>query len=176
MLLRKTNAILSLLTTFSLLNHSIFISVCMLSNGSITKSTDVFSWILTGLVVIHAFISIDIVVSGLMNGENQKCKKYPKKNVSTIIQRASGVLMMIFTGLHIAGAVGYITPPKIVHGIIPPLFFIVVLSHVAVSTSKAFITLGIGNVKFIKFVDITIKVICVATFIAALTGFYLYVW
>jgi hypothetical protein len=54
-----------------------------------------------------------------------------------------------------------------------PLFFAIVLSHVAISTSKAFITLGIGNAKTIKTIDIVLKVICIATFIACTIGFYL---
>ena len=61
-------------------------------------------------------------------------------------------------------------PPKIVHA----MFYTIVLMHAAVSTSKAFITLGIGNAKFVKVVDIVVKVICAATLIAALTSFYLY--
>ena len=173
MTLRKINAVISLLITFFLLDHAIFISVWMLSKGSIGVSTNLIPWILTGLVLFHAFISIDVVISGIVNGNTQKGKKYFKNNMSTLIQRISGILMLIFTVLHIAGAMGYITPPKIVHAIIPSLFFAIVLSHVAISTSKAFITLGVGNVRFVKTIDIVVKVICVATYIAALTGFYL---
>ena len=83
--------------------------------------------------------------------------------------------MIFFTFLHVAGAVGIIIPPQIVHAIVPPLFFLMVMCHIAVSFSKAFITLGIGNKKFIKCVDIGIKVICVITVIADIIGFYLHV-
>ena len=174
MLLRKINAGLSLLATVLILDHAIFLAAWMLSRGAIPKSADFVPWVLTGVVLVHALISIDLAVSAHMDNTNRKGKKYVKMNVATIIQRISGVLMMLFTALHIAGATGYMHPPKVVHAIVPALFYTIVLAHVAVSTSKAFITLGIGNVKFVKVVDIVIKVICTATLIAALTGFYLY--
>ena len=95
-------------------------------------------------------------------------------NVSTLVQRISGVLLIPFTALHIAGAVGFMQPPEIVHAILPPLFFALALAHAAVSTSKAFITLGIGNARFIKVADIVIKVICAATLITCVIAFNLY--
>lgn len=174
MLLRKINAVISLLITFLLLGHAISISVWALSKGSIPEHSGIVPWILTGLVVIHAFISIDMVISGLLNGEKHKSKKYLKLNASTVFQRASGILMIVFIGLHIAGSAGYMQPPKIVHAILPVLFFTMVMAHIVVSTSKAFITLGIGNARFIKLVDIVIRVICGVVLIADVIGFYLY--
>ena len=173
MLPRKINAVLGLLSTFLILDHAIFNAVWMLSRGGVEKST-YMSWALAGLVLIHAFISIDQAISAHTGVEKHKCKQYPKMNVSTMIQRISGVLMVIFAGLHVAGATGYLQPPKMVHAILPILFFALVFAHVVVSTGKAFITLGIGNAKLVKVIDVVIKVICVATFIADITGFYLY--
>ena len=91
-----------------------------------------------------------------------------------MVQRISGIVLIVFAALHVAGAAGFMTPPKIIHAILPPLFFVIAMVHVAVSTSKALITLGIGNTGVVKGVDIVIKVICAATIIAALIGFYLY--
>lgn len=176
MLTRKINAVISLLTTFLIFAHAIPIAVWMISMGAINRPPVILSWVLTGFVLVHVFICIDMVVSIHMSGEHQKGKTYPKLNRTMIVQRLSGVLMVLFTGLHIAGAIGAMHPPKIVHGIVPPLFFAVVMAHVAVSTSKAFITLGIGDAKFIKRVDILTKVICVITLIADVVGFFLYVW
>ena len=73
------------------------------------------------------------------------------------------------------GATGIMQPPPLIHAIVPPLFFTIVLAHVAVSTPKALITLGFGNTKFIKISGIVIKVICIATLVADIVGFYLYV-
>lgn len=176
MLLRKINAIISLLATLFLLDHAIFISVWMLSRGSIENHASFVPWILAGLMAIHAFISIYLVVSIYMEGEEGKYKSYPKINRAALFQRISGVLLILFTALHIAGTIGAIQPPHIVHTILPPLFFALSLAHAAVSADKAFITLGIGDAKSIKVVSIIIKLICGATFIAAVTGFYLHVW
>lgn len=176
MLLRKINAIISLLTTVFLLDHAIFTSVWMLSNGNVKQSAPVAPRILAGLMGVHAFISIYFAVSSHMEGEKCKVKSYYKMNRVTVFQRVSGVLLIIFTILHIAGASGAMTPPHIVHAILSPLFFVVALAHTAVSTDKAFITLGIGNARVVKAVGITMRIICAATLVAAVIGFYLYVW
>ena len=174
MLMRKINAGVSLLATFLLLNHAILNAVCMISRGTIAIRCAVMSWILFGLMLMHAFISIDLAMSAHAETEKRKSKSYPKLNAPTIVQRISGMTLIVFAGLHVAGAAGFMQPPKLVHAILPPLFFTIALTHVAVSTSKAFITLGIGNAKVIKAVDVAIKVICAATLIATFIGFYLY--
>ena len=176
MLLRKLNAIISLLTTLFLLDHAIFNSVRMLSKGSVEQSAPVAPWILAGLVAVHAFLSIYFAVSSHMEGETRKVKSYPKMNRVTVFQRVSGILLILFIALHVAGASGAMTPPHIVHTIFPPLFFAIALAHAAISTDKAFITLGIGNARVIKAVSIVVKLVCVITLIAAIAGFYLYVW
>ena len=171
---RKINAVVSLLTTIMLLAHAILLSVWMLSGGRTVKPAGFMGWILMGLVLAHALISIDLALSAHAETGKHKGKNYPKMNVSTIVQRVSGVLMLPATGLHIAGTMGAMVPSPAVHVIVPPLFFTIVLAHIAVSTSKAFITLGIGNAKFIKVVDIVMKVICGATLIAGVVGIYLW--
>lgn len=176
MLLRKINAILGLLSTIFLLCHAIFTSVWMLSRGSIQQSVPFAPWVLAGLIAAHAFVSVYLAVSAHMDGEKRKYKNYPKMNRSTIFQRISGILLLVFTALHVAGASGAMQPPHIIHTIVPPIFFTISLAHAAFSTDKAFITLGIGNARFVKAVSIVIKVICTATLIAGITGFYLYVW
>jgi hypothetical protein len=83
-------------------------------------------------------------------------------------------LLIVFTALHIAGASGAMQLPHAVHTVLSPIFFSVALAHTAISTEKAFITLGIGNAKVIKAISIVVKLICAATLIAAIAGFYLY--
>lgn len=174
MLLRKINAWVSLFTTVLLLDHAIFHAVWMLSGGSIPKNANIMPRILFGLMMVHAIISIVLAILGHKGAEKCKTKSYPKMNKATIIQRAGGVLLIPFTILHIAETAGGMHPPKIVHAIFPPLFFTIALMHVAVSGSKAFITLGIGNAKLIKLIDMVIKVVCGVTLVADIIGFYLY--
>lgn len=175
MILRKINAAVGLLSTVFLLIHAVIVAIWTLSRGRIAISAGFMPWILLGLVLIHALISIDLAISAHEDSENRKCKSYPKLNVPTMIQRISGIVLIVFTVLHVAGAAGFMQPPHLVHAILPPLFFGIALTHVAVSTSKAFITLGIGNARFVKTVDIVMKVICGVTLIADIAGFYLYI-
>ena len=174
MLLRKINAWISLATTVLLLDHAIFNAVWMLSGFAVTKTANSMPWILFRLMLLHAIISIVLAILGHKGVEKRECKSYPKMNKTTIFQRASGVLLIFLTILHVAGTAGGLHPPKIVHAILPPVFFTIALMHAAISTSKAFITLGIGSAKFIKLADIVMKVICGITLIADVIGFYLY--
>lgn len=176
MVLRKINAILGLLTTLFLLTHAISTSVWMLSRGSVAQGAPIAPWILAGLMAAHAFVSIDLVISPYMEGENRRVKSYPKMNRSTVFQRISGILLIVFTALHAAGVSGAMQAPQIVHTIVHPLFFAIALAHAAVSTDKALITLGIGNAGFVKAVGVIMRVICAATLIAAVIGVYLYIW
>lgn len=177
MLIRKINAALSLLVTLLLLDHAGFYSVWMISMGTIEKTAGPLPWIFFGLMMVHGVISLGLVISTRLKGpetEKDKVKAYPKLNGSTYFQRISGILLIVLTVLHVAGATGLMVPPRLIHAIVPPVFFTIALGHVAVSTSKAFVTLGIGNAKFIKAVDILMKVVCAALLIASLVGFYLY--
>lgn len=175
MSLRKINAGFSLITSALLFVHAIFLAVWMLSRGSVPNTEKFAPWILTGVTAVHALLSIGVMISSHIGDKSHKGKAYPKLNVSTIVQRVTGILMLLFTWLHVAGAAGYMTPPQVVHAIVPPLFFALTMAHVAVSVSKAFITLGVGSAKFVNRVDIAIKVICVVTLIADVIGFYLHV-
>ena len=78
MLTRKINAVISLLTTFFLLYHAIFHAVWMLSNGGIVKTVIIPSWILFGLMIAHAFISIDLAISATPEWKNINAKVIPK--------------------------------------------------------------------------------------------------
>ena len=176
MLLRKINAIIGLFTSFLLLDHAIFTSVWMLSKGGVRQRAPVAPWVLAGLMAVHAVICIYFAISAHSKGEKREVKSYPKMNMATFFQRVSGILLIVFTALHVAGASGAMQPPHIAHTFLSPLFFAIALAHTAVSVDKALITLGIGNVRVIKTVGIALKLICVITLIAAIAGFYLYVW
>lgn len=169
---RKINAGLSLLTTVLLMDHAMFFSVWMLSRCSIAISSDKMPWILAGLMVIHAVLSIVLAIRNRKGIEKNIGKSYPKMNSSTYIQRITAIMMLLLLGLHIAGAANHFQP-KILHAIVHPLFFAAALAHVSVSSGKALITLGIGNAKVIRIVDAAMKILCGITFAAGVVGFYL---
>ena len=175
MKLRKTNAVFSLITTILLLSHAISLAAWMLSRGAVSKAPSSIPRALTLFFVVHAVISIVLLISTNKGRKKSDGKHYFKLNRETLVQRISGGLLIIFTWLHIAGTIGITTPSPVVHAIVQPLFFALVMAHVAVSTSKAFITLGIGDARFIKRADTIIKVVCAITLIADVVGFYLHV-
>lgn len=175
MKLRKINAVFSLISTALLMSHAISLAAWMLSRGSIPKAASAIPRGLTLFFAVHAIISIILMITAHKDGHKTEGKPFPRLNAATIAQRVSGVLMLVFTVLHILGATGVTQTPPVVHAIVPPLFFLLVLVHVAISTSKAFITLGIGNARFVKWADVVIKGICAATLIADVVGFYLFV-
>ena len=172
---KKFNAALSLLTTLLLFVHAISIAAWMLSRGAIGRLPALMSWGLAACMLLHMFISVEVLIARLIGEEPHKGKMYPKANRVAIVQRASGVLLFVTTIPHVLGTLGLVTPPPAVHAILPPLFFIVAMVHTAVSFSRALITLGIGTAKVIKAADIAAKVICAATLAADIVGFYLFV-
>ena len=175
MKLRKTNAVFSLICTVLLLGHAISLAIWMLSMGNVPAAPSALPRALTVFFVVHAIISIILLIASHKDGSKNKGNPYLKLNAPTVVQRVSGILLIVFTWLHIAGTIGIMTPPPLIHAIVPPLFFALTLAHVAVSTTKAFVTLGIGNVTFIKRADLAIKGICAVTLVADVIGFYLYV-
>ena len=172
MILRKINAGLSLLTTLLFLDHACFFSVWMLSRCSIEKSADNMPFVLLAVAAVHAVLSILLGVLGHKGAEKVKCKAYPSLNIPTYVQRITGILMIILTVLHLAGAANHFQP-KMLHAILHPLYFALCLAHISVSVSKAMITLGIGNAKAVKAVDVIMKLLCIVIFAAAVTGFYM---
>lgn len=172
MVLRKANAALSLATTALLMSHAMFLSIWMLSRCSIAKSANAMPWLLAALMVVHAILSILLLAQTRKGATKNKSKQYPQWNAETYIQRLSGMLILLLMGLHIAGAANHFQP-KMLHAVLHPLFFAAALAHTAVSTDKALITLGIGTAKVIRIVSIAIKVLCVATLVAGVIGFYM---
>ena len=172
MVLRKINSVLSLITTFLLLDHAIFNAVWFFSMKTIAKVV-VPSWILVGFMAAHAMLSMALGMSAHNIPAPEGAKSYPAKNVTTIIQRVTGMLLIVGTVFHVLGATGVMTPPAVVHAIVPTVFFIVCMAHTAISTSKAFITLGVGNAKTVKVIDIIVKVICAAALVANIVGFFM---
>ena len=174
-MLKKLNAVLSLLTTLLLVDHALFFSAWMMSGGTITVSSSAMPYVLAGLMVVHAAISVFVLVVGGQDGEGSKGKSYPKENISTIVQRLSGGLIIILLAMHITSAASDFQP-KMLHAIIEPLFFAASFAHVALSTGKALTTLGVGNAKVIKAVNIVMKVLCAAALIFGVVSLYIYLF
>lgn len=171
-ILRKVNAIISLVCTFLILVHGSYDVLWMILRGKIKTISFPISNLLFIFVFIHIILSILTAILGSGKKKKENGKMYKKENIKTIIQRAFGILIIILLVPHIIGMRNHLTP-KILHSIIHPFFFLVVYGHTAISASKSFITLGIGNAKFIKIFDVVISIICILIFIISIVGLYL---
>ena len=170
--LRKINAVISILIVLLFLDHSIFYAVVMLSRYRIPGTITVLPRLMLLLTAMHAILSIAMAVLAHKGTGKQKYNTYGKLNVLTMIQRFSGILMILLLIVHLAGANTHFQP-QLLHAVLHPIFFAVVLIHLAISGSKAFITLGIGNAKFVKVMDVMMRGLCCIIFIACVVGFYL---
>ena len=171
MILRKINAALSLVASFLLFHHAAHLSIWMLSKYTIQRPPMILSWILLGFMAAHAILSIIMAFLGHKGAEKRKCNEYPKMNIPTYLQRATGMIMIFLIGLHIAGPfVRY--QPTVLHAIGHPILFLLSLSHLSVSVGRGLITFGIGNAAIIKVIDVVAKILCILTLIASIVGFY----
>ena len=100
----------------------------------------------TGIVIsIHAILSI-IVVLFLHDGV--KVGYYAKRNIKTIIQRATAIIIMIFVHLHVKAfrfiveGIHLSTADKTFILVTEIIFFGANFLHLAVSFSKSLITMG----------------------------------
>jgi hypothetical protein len=171
MKLRKINAGMSLLTTALLLFHAGYLSVQMLMGNRLAGVPLILARMLSMLMLIHAVLSIILMVRTHRGAKKGNAKSYPKLNRETVVQRVSGILLLVLLGVHIAGAIN-LFQPKILHAIITPLFFAASMAHAAISTGKALVTLGWGNAETIKIVDVIVRSLCQAIGVASLIGFY----
>lgn len=171
MFLRKINAGLSLLATVLLIGHAGIFSAWMLS-GKNNKPAEFVAWVLVGLMAIHVVLTILLAIGNRKTGAGKEGKAYVKLNISTYVQRVTGVLMLLLTGFHIASA-GNDFQPQMLHAVLHPLFFAAALVHTAVSASKALITLDVGNTTIIKIVDVAMKALCAAALVASVAGLYI---
>lgn len=169
---RKVNAIISLICSFLILIHGSYDALWMIMRGKMTTLPQFLPRVLVMFVIVHIILSIVTAIIASGGKKDPNSRMYKKENIKTMIQRMFGILIILLLPLHIIGMGNHLTP-KVLHSIIHPLFFLVVYAHTAISFSKAFITLGIGNAKFIKIVDRVIAILCMFIFIASIIGVYL---
>lgn len=170
MKLKKTNALLGLLSIFLMILHisySVFAYLTMYYNPVLKT---VFSLPFIILVCLHA-------VSGMttlfLQSDGGKISLYPKQNVKTILQRLSAALIFPFLILHLktfslmqASAEKGMKFFIVLLIVAELLFFGIVITHIAVSFSNGLITLGLlSSRKTQKIIDKTMYIIGAFAFI-----------
>ena len=169
---KKINARLSLLTSLLIFFHvgSTAYHYLTLHYIPILKKLSTHPFMLS--VCLHAILAMSIV---FFSSDGTKLEKYPKQNVETILQRASALLILPLLILHI-NTLGLLNkcadsgkwPLFVLLLIFQPVFYATVFTHVAVSVSRALITLGrISSLETKKKVDRGVRILCAVFFTAA---------
>ena len=146
MALKKCNAYVSLLAFLGMLIHIGYNDFCYLTfyYNPVLKTATAIPFMVC--VCIHAVLGMMIV---FLQGDGTRLTTYPKKNARTIIQRVSAALVFPMLILHLktfellkgAAEQGKLAAWWLLV-LVEVLFFGTILSHAAVSFSKALITLG----------------------------------
>lgn len=173
MKLKKINAVLSLLTTLALLVHVGCIVICYLAfiyNPTLIKMTARPFMLLTCL---HAIIGLAML---LFASDGAWLDSYPKQNAATILQRVSAILLIPLTVLHVklfklltACAEGGQWTGFTLLMLTQPIFYGTVFTHVAVSITRALVTLGLlSSMEKKKKIDRVIYIVCAVLFLLTL--------
>lgn len=145
-MIKKINAIISLLLTVSLLAHLLTMSYSF-ATGWFNYAVCINLARATGLFAcVHVILAL-IIIFFTHSGTNISC--YGKRNVRTIVQRATALLIIAILHLHLS-AFNFIgagmpldSSQKAVIILTEILFFGSVLAHLSVSFTNAFISLGL---------------------------------
>lgn len=164
--MKKINSVLTIITTLILIDHLGAMSMFLLTGSMNPMVTKIVAHALCGVVTLHAILSI---ISVFFMNSGTGIGKYKSQNKNTIIQRATSIVIAIMVHPHLK-AFGFIiakqplpVPAKVGLIVTQIIFFGAILLHLAVSFSKALITLGlIRNEKAEKRVNLIMNIICAA--------------
>ena len=172
MRIKKINAVLSLLTVLAIIVHigyNIFAYLTFYYNPML-KGLTAGPFML--LACLHAILGMMIV---FLQADGTRLDLYPKQNRSTVIQRVSAALIFPLMILHTktfsllqscAGSGKWV--PFVLLIITQPLFYGTVLTHVAVSVTRALVTLGrIDSREKQKKIDCIVYIFCAVLFALA---------
>ena len=172
MKLKKINAALGLLSIVALLLHlgyTVFAYITFYYNPTLKLLTAIPC---IALVCLHAVCGMLTV---FLQADGTRLDLYPRQNLRTILQRVSAALILPLLILHIntfgllqssAGAGQWFWFALLMFSQL--LFYGTVLTHVAVSVTRSFITLGwLSSSDKQKRIDRVIYIICAVAFAVA---------
>lgn len=177
--MKKFNSIIALIVVFTLIGHILTTLIFLLTGFRIELLNNIFARSTYVLMLLHILISIIILI------KNHDAKpgpvKYPQNVYRVLIQRASGIVMILLLHAHISQMVIVLRElpmepiGKLRFCIINILFFASIFLHIAVSFSRPFISFGwMVNTATIKKTDKTVSVlsiICFVVIVASLISF-----
>lgn len=168
--LKKINTIIALIIVFTLLGHIVTTMIFLLNGFRIELLNNIFARTTYALFLLHILISIYVLFK---HDAKPITVKYPKESKRVWIQRASGVVMIILLHAHISQMVMVLKQipiedaGKIKFCVINIMFFAAIFVHIAVSFSRAFISLGImTEIETIEKTDRLVRILSLLAFIA----------
>lgn len=162
---KKANAVVALLMIAALLVHVVYEVWAYLTFYYNPLVTKLIAYSFVALVVVHILLSVSIVF-GQHDGKD--LRSYPKKNLRTVIQRVSAVMILLLLPWHIKTGDWIVTHTggaALFHIllILQVLFWVMVFLHIATSFSRALVTLGwLESRKTQRAIDGVVGVICLA--------------
>lgn len=172
MKLKKINAVLALLSFIAMFLHIGYSSFAYFTFYYNPVMTKIFAFPFMTLTCLHAVVGM---CSVFLLSDGTSANLYPRQNVKTIVQRITAALIFPLLILHLntfallqstSSNKQYVLFALLILSEL--LFYAVVISHAAVSFSKALLTLGrLGSVKALKITDKIVYILCSLLFVAA---------
>lgn len=171
--LKKINAAMAFLVILSLCGHAGTMCFSLWTGWYNLLIAKTLAYITVTLLAFHVLCAL-ILFFFVHDGANLK---YPKKNMATILQRASAIIMLALLYVHTISYSGAATGETLTVGqtifycLTELLFFASVMTHIAVSFSKGLITLGlVSSAETVHKIDIAAYIICALVMLAATGG------
>ena len=170
--LKKINAALGLLSIAAMLVHigyTVFAYLAFYYNPTLKLLTAVPFMVLACLHAICGMLTV------FLQSDGTRLDMYPRQNVRTVLQRVSAALMLPLLILHIntfgllqssAEAGQWLWFALLM--LSQPLFYATVLTHIAVSVTRGFITLGwLTSTEKQKVIDRVVYILCALAFVVS---------
>ena len=169
MRIKKINAALSLLATLALLIHigyTVYAYLAFYYDPALKRLTSIPFMVLACLHAICGMAAVFLLPDGT------RLDHYPRRNVSTVLQRLSAAMIFPLLILHLntfdllracaeRGRWVFFALAMLCQ----PLFYGTVLTHVAVSLTRALITLGwLSDRKKQRIIDAVVYLLCAFVF------------
>lgn len=169
MSLKKTNAVISWILIILLLVHIASTQLYMIAGIFNMQLMMQLPKALGMICVVHICISLGIV---FFMHDGSDFTKYGKLNRKTLLQRLSGIMIILLIHAHINLFASFIyenlpisAGKKIVVFIVEMIFFGAIFLHLDSSFTKSFITMGmIRSEKTERGIDIAARIFCVFGF------------
>ena len=164
--MKKKNALLGLISIVLLIAHAAYQLFSYITFYYNPKVSGIIGSLLLLVVIAHVVISIRIVL-----GKNEsKTIVYKKKNIRTIIQRVSALIMLFLMPVHVLqflilkNSANALASIMIMFTLV--LFFAALMTHISCSFSNMLISLGLlDDIKKKKVIDRFVLIICLAVFV-----------